>query len=232
MRKYQKMENRFGQTIDQQAKKVIFETNRVLKNTYLLLSLTLLFSSITAALSISMGSQSVNPVLTFVVYMALFIGIHSTRNSSIALVLTFILTGFMGFTMGGLLNYYVSSFSNGSEMVMISIGMTGATFMGLSILAINHERNFSKLNNFLGVGSIICLIAVVLNLYLQIPALHLALSVMISFISGGIILWQTSQIVHGGEKNYIVATVALYVSIVNILMTLLQFLSIFIGRRD
>jgi modulator of FtsH protease len=226
------MENRFGRTIDQQAKKVIIETNRVLKNTYLLLSLTLLFSSITAAFSISMGSQSVNPVLTFVVYMALFIGIHSTRNSSIALVLTFILTGFMGFTMGGLLNYYVSSFSNGSEMVMIAIGMTGATFMGLSILAINHERNFSKLNNFLGVGSIICLIAVVLNLYLQIPALHLALSVMISFISGGIILWQTSQIVHGGEKNYIVATVALYVSIVNILMTLLQFLSIFIGRRD
>ena len=226
------MENRFGQTIDQQARKVLTETNKVLKNTYLLLSLTLLFSSITAAVSISIGSQSVNPVLTFIVYMALFIGIHSTRNSSVALVLTFVLTGFMGFTMGGLLNYYVSSFSNGSEMVMISIGMTGATFMGLSILAINHERDFSRLNNFLGVGSVVCLVAIILNLYLHISALHLALSVAISLISGGIILWQTSQIVRGGEKNYIVATVALYVSIVNILMTLLQFLSIFIGRRD
>jgi modulator of FtsH protease len=226
------MNNKFGHTIEQQARKVLNETNKVLKNTYLLLSLTLLFSSITAAISISIGSQSVNPVLTFIVYMALFIGIHSTRNSSISLVLTFVLTGFMGFTMGGLLNYYVSSFSNGSEMVMISIGMTGATFMLLSILAINSERDFSKINSFLGVGSIICLVAVILNLYLQIPALHLALSVMISFISGGIILWQTNQIIHGGEKNYILATVALYVSIVNILMTILQFLSIFIGRRD
>jgi modulator of FtsH protease len=224
--------NQYDNVISQRSQSVIIETNKVLKNTYLLLSLTLIFSAITAGYSMVIGGQSINPILTFFVYMGLLFGIQATRNSPIALVLTFALTGFLGFTMGGILNYYIATFSNGAEMIMMSLGATGAIFLALSIIAMNPEKDFSKFSNFLGIGSLICLFAIVINLFLQLPAVHLALSVMIAFIAGGMILWQTNQIIHGGEKNYITATVALYISIINIFMTILQFFAMFSGRRD
>jgi len=224
--------DRYGNVINHRTQSVIIETNKVLKNTYLLLSLTLLFSALTAAYSMMINSPAINPILTFFVYMGLLFGIQATRNSPIALVLTFTLTGFLGFTMGNILNYYIATFSNGAEMVMMSLGATGAIFLVLSIIAMSPGKDFSKLSSFLGVGSFICLIAILLNLFLQIPAVHLALSVMISFIAGGMILWQTNQIIHGGEKNYITATITLYVSMLNIFMTILQFCAMFAGRRD
>ena len=224
--------NHYGNIINQRTERVIIETNRVLKNTYLLLSLTLLFSAITAGFAIATSIPAINPILTLVVYFGLLFGIQATKDSSMGLVLTFVLTGFLGLTIAPILNFYLTTFSNGAELIMMSLGATGAIFLGLSVIAMNPERNFNKLGSFLAVGSIVCLVAIIVNLFLQMPAIHLALSLMIAFISGGMILWQTNHIIQGGEKNYITATVTLYISILNLFLTILQFLAMFAGRRD
>ena len=222
----------YGNIINQRTERVIIETNRVLKNTYLLLSLTLLFSAITAGFAIATSIPAINPILTLVVYFGLLFGIQATKDSSMGLVLTFVLTGFLGLTIAPILNFYLTTFNNGAELIMMSLGATGAIFLGLSVIAMNPNRDFTKLGSFLAVGSIVCLVAIIVNLFLQMPAIHLALSLMIAFISGGMILWQTNQIIQGGEKNYITATVTLYISILNLFLTILQFLAMFAGRRD
>ena len=224
--------NHYGNIINQRTERVIIETNRVLKNTYLLLSLTLLFSAITAGFAIATSIPAINPILTLIVYFGLLFGIQATKDSSMGLVLTFVLTGFLGLTIAPILNFYLTTFSNGAELIMMSLGATGAIFLGLSVIAMNPERNFNKLGSFLAVGSIVCLVAIIVNLFLQMPAIHLALSLMIAFISGGMILWQTNHIIQGGEKNYITATVTLYISILNLFLTILQFLAMFAGRRN
>jgi modulator of FtsH protease len=162
----------------------------------------------------------------------LLFAIQINRNSFIGLIFTFALTGFLGLTMGNVLNYYISFFSNGAEIILISLGSTSAIFLFLSVIAMNHSRDFSNMVSFLGIGSFVCLLAIIFNMFLCIPVVHLAVSVALSFIAGGMILWQTNQIIKGGEQNYIVATVTLYVSIINIFMTILNLLSIFIGKRD
>ena len=222
----------YGRIIDQRTDRVVIETNSVLKNTYLLLSLTLLFSAVTAAVAIAASVPAMNPILMLVVYFGLLFGVQATRNSPMGLVLTFALTGFLGLTIAPILNFYLITFSNGAELIMMSLGATGAIFLGLSVVAMNPARNFTKLGSFLAVGSMVCLVAIVVNLFLQMPAIHLALSLMIAFISGGMILWQTNQIINGGERNYITATVTLYISILNLFLTILQFLAMFAGRRD
>jgi len=224
--------NHYGNIINQRTDRVIIETNKVLKNTYLLLSLTLMFSALTAAFSIAASVPAINPILTLLIYFGLLFGVQATRNSPMGLVLTFALTGFLGLTIAPILNFYLTTFSNGAELIMMSLGATGAIFLGLSVVAMNPDRDFTKLGSFLAVGSIVCLVAIVANLFLQMPAIHLALSLMIAFISGGMILFQTNQIIKGGERNYITATVTLYISILNIFLTILQFLAMFAGRRD
>lgn len=230
------MNNRFkyqqnARVIDARGSSVI-QTNKVLRNTYLLLSLTLLFSALTAGWSMMVAAPAINPIITLIVYFALLFGVQATRNSPMGLVLTFALTGFLGWTLGPILNHYITTFSNGSELIMMALGATGAIFLGLSAIALNPKRDFSRLGSFLGIGALIALVAIVVNLFLQMPALYLALSVIIAFISGGFILWQTNQIVRGGETNYIVATVTIYVSILNIFLTILQFLGMFSGNRN
>ncbi len=230
------MNNRFnyqqnGRVLEARGSSVI-QSNKVLRNTYLLLSLTLIFSSLTAGWSMMVAAPVINPILTLIIYFGLLFGVQATRNSPMGLVLTFALTGFLGWTLGPILNHYITSFSNGSELIMMALGTTGAIFLGLSAIALNPKRDFSRLGSFLGIGALIALVAIVVNLFLQMPALYLALSVIIAFISGGFILWQTNQIVRGGETNYIVATVTIYVSILNIFLTILQFLGMFSGNRN
>ena len=226
------MNNHYDNIISQHTKRVIIETNKVLKNTYLLLSCTLIFSALAAAFSVAASVPAINPFMTLLIYMGLLFGIQTTRNSPMGILLTFSLTGFLGLTIGPILNFYLTAFSNGAELIMMSLGATGAIFLGLSVIAMNTTRNLTRLGSFLGVGSLVCLIAIVVNLFIQMPAVHLALSLIIAFISGGMILWQTNQIIQGGERNYITATVSLYVSILNIFLTILQFLAMFAGRRD
>ena len=148
------------------------------------------------------------------------------------IVLTFALTGFLGFTIGPILNFYMTTFSNGSELIMMALGSTALIFFGLSAIALNPNRNFSKMGTFLGIGAIVALVAIVANLFLQIPALALAISVIVALISGALIMYQTNAIVRGGETNYIMATVTIYISILNIFLTILQFLGMFAGNRN
>lgn len=220
-------------TIDQRAKNFIADTNKVLRNTYLLLSMTLMFSALTASFSIVISAPMFNPILTLILYFVLLSGVQMKRNSPVGLILVFALTGFLGLTIGPIISYYANTFSNGPELVMMSLGMTGAIFLGLSITAIAYPNlDLTRMGNFLSVGSLVCLMGIVFNLFLKIPAVHLALSLIVAFISGGVILWNTNQVIQGGERNYITATVTLYVSIFNLFLTILQFLSIFLGKRD
>ncbi|MCF6767665.1 Bax inhibitor-1/YccA family protein [Thiotrichales bacterium 19S11-10] len=210
----------------------IIAQNRVLRSTYMMLSATLVFSAFTSFLAMMSNAAPFNPILTLIIYFGLLFGISATRKSVMGIVLTFVLTGFMGWTIGPILNFYISTFSNGAELIMMSLGGTGLIFFGLSALALNPNRDFSKLGSFLAIGAIVALVGIVVNLFLQMPAIYMALSIVIAFISGGYILWQTNMIVRGGETNYIMATVTLYISILNLFLTLLQFLGMFMGNRN
>jgi modulator of FtsH protease len=194
--------------------------------------MTLIFSSLTAIWSLSINVPFINPIVTIIVYFGLLFAINITKNSFIGLSLTFVLTGFLGWTLGPILNFYLTTFSNGSELIMMSLSATGLIFVALSAISLHPSRDFSSLGSFLAVGSLVALVAIVVNCFLQMPALHLALSVMIALISGGSIMWQTNQIVRGGETNCILATIAIYISLLNIFLTILQFSGMFGGTRD
>ena len=224
--------NNNNTVIDQFSQEHIIATNKVLRNTYLMLSLTLLCSAITASLSMMMNSLPLNPILTLIIYFGLFFAVSKTKDSPLGLVLTFALTGFLGFTIGPILNFYIANFSNGSELILLALGGTALIFFGLTVLSLNPNKDFSKMGGFLSIGAIVALIAIVANLFLQIPALALAISVIVALISGALIMWQTNAIVRGGETNYIMATITLYISILNIFLTILQFLGMFAGNRN
>ena len=194
--------------------------------------MTLLFSAITAGISMSINTPLLSPIITLIFYFGLFFAVNATKNSPMGIVLTFALTGFLGFTIGPILNFYMTTFSNGSELIMMALGSTALIFFGLSAIALNPNRNFSKMGTFLGIGAIVALVAIVANLFLQIPALALAISVIVALISGALIMYQTNAIVRGGETNYIMATVTIYISILNIFLTILQFLGMFAGNRN
>jgi modulator of FtsH protease len=221
-----------GRTVDQFSSQHKVAANKVLRNTYLMLSMTLLFSAITAGISMSINAPLLSPIITLIVYFGLFFAVNATKNSPMGIVLTFALTGFLGFTIGPILNFYMTTFSNGSELIMMALGSTALIFFGLSAIALNPNRNFSKMGTFLGIGAIVALVAIVANLFLQIPALALAISVIVALISGALIMYQTNAIVRGGETNYIMATVTIYISILNIFLTILQFLGMFAGNRN
>jgi len=221
-----------GRTVDQFSSQHKVAANKVLRNTYLMLSMTLLFSAITAGISMSINAPLLSPIITLIVYFGLFFAVNATKNSPMGIVLTFALTGFLGFTIGPILNFYMTTFSNGSELIMMALGSTALIFFGLSAIALNPNRNFSKMGTFLGIGAIVALVAIVANLFLQIPALALAISVIVALISGALIMYQTNAIIRGGETNYIMATVTIYISILNIFLTILQFLGMFAGNRN
>ncbi len=203
--------------------------NSVLRKTYTLLSLTLIFAGFTAALSMA-HSVMINPILTLVVYIGLLFGVHATSKTPLGIVLTFALTGFLGWTLGPILNMYLTQYQNGSQLIMMALGATGAIFAVLSLIGLNAQRDFSQVGRFCMAGAVVALIAIVVNLFLHLPALQLALSVIIAIISGGFILWQTNAIVRGGETNHVTATVLLFVSIFNLFLTLLQLLGAVAGR--
>ncbi len=208
-------------------------TNKVLRNTYLLLSLTLLFSALTAGIAMAQNAGFVNIWLMLIVMIGFPFLLQATRNSPFALVLTFAYTGFIGWYLGPILNLYIQNFSNGSQLIMMALGGTGGIFLVLSALSMNPSKDYSQWGRFLTVGVIIALAACLANIFFfKLPILQLAISIVFAIISGGFIMYQTNMIVRGGEKNYITATVMLYVSLINIFLTLLQILGMFSGNRN
>jgi modulator of FtsH protease len=196
--------------------------NRVLRNTYILLSMTLLFSAAMAFVSSTMNLPIVSPWMVLIGYFGLFFLTNALRNSAWGLLSVFALTGFMGFTLGPILNLYMTALSNGGEIVMMALGSTGVIFLGLSGIALTTKKDFSFMGKFLFVGILVAFFAGVGNLFFQIPALSLAVSSMFVLLMSGLILYQTQQIARGGETNYIMATVTLYISIYNMFMSLLH----------
>ncbi|OEZ33261.1 BAX inhibitor protein [Francisella endosymbiont of Amblyomma maculatum] len=218
--------------IDLLSQESVLRANKVLRNTYWLLSMTLLFSAFTAFIAMSTGATIMNPLLMLVVYIGLLFGISTTKNSPWGIVLTFALTGLLGYSLGPILNMYLTMFKNGAELIMMAFGTTGLIFLGLSVVAMSPTRNFNRVGSFCAIGAIVALVALVINIFLQLPALALVISLVFAFISGGFILWQTNAIVRGEETNYILATVNIYVSLFNIFVTLLQIFGAVAGDRE
>ncbi len=200
----------------------ILVTNRVLRNTYILLSLTLMFSAATAAFAMATNAPPLSPMITIVGYFGLLFLTGALRNSAMGIVGVFALTGFMGYTLGPLLNYYIHAIPNGHALVMMSFGATGLIFFGLSGYALVTRKDFSYMGGFLMVGLMVAFLASIGTLFFHIPALYLAVSAAFVVLSSGVILLQTSQIINGGETNYVMATITLYVSLYNIFISLLQ----------
>ncbi|MDI4638379.1 MULTISPECIES: Bax inhibitor-1/YccA family protein [Halomonadaceae] len=200
--------------------------NKVLRNTYALLAMTLLFSALTAGAAVAMGVQQMNILVFFIGAYGLMFLVHKTANSAMGLLATFAFTGFMGFTLGPILSAYLT-LPNGAALIMNALAMTGATFVGLSAVALITKKDFGFLANFLTAGAIVLILAMVAGIFFQIPALSLAVSAGFVLFSSAAILFQTSEIVHrGGETNYILATITLYVSIYNLFISLLSILGI------
>lgn len=197
------------------------QVNRVLRNTYLLLGMTLAFSALTAMVSMAMNAPHPGLIITLVGFFGLLFAVHKTANSSLGLLFVFLLTGFMGFTLGPILNAYLS-LANGPSLVASALGTTAAAFIGLSAFALVTRKDFSFLSGFLVVGFFVLMGAVVLGLFFDLSAFSVAISCGFVLFASAAILWQTSAIVHGGETNYILATVTLFVSIYNLFLSLLH----------
>ncbi|EIC30950.1 MULTISPECIES: Bax inhibitor-1/YccA family protein [Methylomicrobium] len=207
----------------------VLAANKMLRNTYMLLSMTLLFSAMSAGLSMMLNLPHPGVVVTLVGYFGLLFLTTKLRNSAWGLLSIFALTGFMGLTLGPIINLYLQAFTNGNQLVMMALGGTGTIFLGLSAYALTTRKDFSFMRGFLLVGVLVAFLAGLGAIFFTIPALSLAVSAMFIVLMSGMILFQTSEIVHGGETNYIMATVSLYVSIYNLFLSLLQLLGVFGG---
>ncbi len=205
------------------------DTSKVLKNTYLLLAATLLFSAAAAGVAMVTGMPPLNPFIVLAGYFGLLFATMKTRNSAMGLFFVFALTGFMGLTLGPIISLYLTALPNGSEVVMTALGTTGLAFVGLSAYAVKSKRDFSFLGGFLLVGILGAFLLGIFAYLFSMPMLSLAVSGMFVIAMAGLILYQTSEIVRGGETNYIMATVTLYVSIYNLFTSLLHLLGVFGG---
>ena len=206
------------------------DVKRVLRNTYALLAMTLLFSAGVAVATLALRLPAPGLILTLVGYFGLLFAVHKLQNSGWALAAIFALTGFMGYTLGPLLTHSLA-LPGGAQTVSLALAATGATFLALSGYVLLSRRDFSFMGGFLFVGMVIALIAGIAAVFLQMPALGLAVSSMVALLSAGLILFETSRIVNGGETNYVMATVGLYVSVFNLFTSLLSLFG-FGGSND
>ncbi len=194
---------------------------RVLRNTYALLAMTLLFSAGVAAAGVAFKLPAPGLILTLVGTFGLLFAVHKLQNSGWALPAVFGLTGFMGYTLGPMLSA-VLTLPGGAQSIAMALGATGVTFLALSAWALTSKRDFSFMSGFLFAGMVIALLAGLAAMFFNMPALGLAVSAMVALLSAGLILMETSRIVHGGETNYVLATVSLYVSVFNLFTSLLS----------
>jgi modulator of FtsH protease len=197
------------------------EVNKVLRNTYALLAMTILFSAAVAGVSMALNVPYLG-LWMLLPYIGLLFAVEKTKNSTAGLFWVFALTGWLGFSLGPILNHYIGL--SGYEPVLMALGGTALIFFGLSGYVLVTRKDLSFMTGFLMTGILIAFIAAIANAFLHIQGLGLAVSCMFLFLSSGLIMWQTSAIIHGGERNYISATVTLYVMIYNLFTILLSFL--------
>lgn len=213
------------------------DTNKVLRNTYMLLGISMLPTVIGAVVGLSMDfswaaqHRIMFALGTLAVMMGLFFGIQANRNSSLGVVLLLVLTFFMGMMLGPILQVALH-LRNGAQLVGMAAGGTGIIFLTLAGIATTTKKDFSFMSNFLMVGIILLIVASLANMFFQIPALALALSGVAVLLFSGFILYDVSRVVTGGETNYVMATLAIYLDIYNLFVNLLQLLMALLGERD
>jgi modulator of FtsH protease len=217
-------------TVTRSSQDYVIESNKVIRNTYTLLSMTLLFSAAAAGMSMALNLPHPGLLLTLGGYFGLLFLTSKYRNSSLGLVFVFALTGFMGYTLGPIINAYMAT-ANGAQIVMTAMGATGAIFLGLSGYALTSRKDFSFMGGFLMVGIVVAFLVGLGAMFFEIPSLSLAVSAMFVLLMSGLILYETSNIIHGGETNYIMATVTLFVSIFNLFTSLLHLLGFMNGEE-
>lgn len=209
-------------TVGQQVASTL-ATNKVIRNTYMLLSATLLFSAFTAMASVALKLPHPGLIITLIGYFGLLFLTAKFRNSGLGLGFVFALTGFMGYTLGPIVSHYLG-LPSGGQTVAAAMGMTAAIFLGLSGYALVSRKNFSFMGGFLMAGIIAGFVASLGAVFFDLPALSLAVSAMFVLLMSGLILYETSNIIRGGETNYIMATVTLFVAIFNLFTSLLHLL--------
>ena len=202
------------------------EANKVLKNTYLLLSATLAFSAVMAMLSMALNMPPMAYMISLIAAMVLgMFVLPKAAHSSAGIGVVFLITGLLGFGLGSILEIYLAM-PNGSQIVATALGGTGIIFLGLSGYALTSKKDFSFLGGFLFAGMMVVVLAIIASLFVQIPALSLTISAAVIMLMSGFILFDTSRIINGGETNYIMATYGIFLSIFNIFISLLQILGI------
>lgn len=207
-----------------QAEQSAVEVNKVLRNTYALLAMTLVSSGIMASISAALNMPSMTYLICIGAAMALmFFVMPKVANSSKGIGMVFVITGLLGFGIGPLLSYYLAM-QNGGQLIATSLGGTGVIFFALSAYALTSKRDFSFMGGMLFVGFLVALGLMVANIFLQMPAMSLMLSAFVILLMSGFILFDTSRIINGGERNYVMATIGLYMTIFNIFINLLSLL--------
>ena len=210
----------------------VLTNNRLIRNTYLLLSATLMCTAITAAVAMAVRMPPLNFLLTIGLYFFFLFMVSMKRNSAWGLLWIFALTGFMGLTLGPMLSAYMTVFSNGSQLIATAFGGTATIFLGLSGYALTTRKDFSFLGGFLAVGILVAFLAGIAGFVFSMPMLNLAVSGAFIMLSSGLILYETSRLVHNRETNYILATLSIYISLYNLFVSLLHILGAVAGNRD
>lgn len=222
---------RYNETTFTRRQDSLLSTHTVLRNTYLLLSLTLIFSSAMAAFAVanqvSYGSSLVAMIAGFIL---LFVT-QAFRNSAWGIVSIFAFTGCMGYSMGPMLNHFIHGYSNGGQLIMTALGGTGVTFFATSAYLLTTRKDLSSWGKFLMIGLIVCVVAGLANIFLKMPAMQLAISTMMTFIATMLMMYDTSRIINNGEDNYIMATISLYLDIQILFQNLLMLLGIFNSKE-
>ncbi|MCT8125825.1 Bax inhibitor-1/YccA family protein [Alishewanella sp. BS5-314] len=204
------------------------EINKVLRNTYFLLGLTLAFSAVAAGISMAMGMPAIGAIVCMIAGFIMLFVVHKKADSASGIFWVFGFAGLMGASLGPMLLAY-AGLPNGPSLIMQALAGTALIFFGLSAYALTSRKDFSFMGGFLMIGLLVIVVAAIANIFLSIPALSLTISAVAVLVMSGLILFDTSRIIHGGETNYIRATVALYLNIFNLFVHLLQLLGIFGG---
>lgn len=208
----------------------LLSTHSVLRNTYLLLSMTLLFSAATAGYAVvSQAGFGSSLVAIITAFIFLFITTAS-RHSVWGIVSIFVFTGCMGYSMGPMLNHFIHGYHNGGQLILTALGGTGLTFFACSAYVLLTRKELSHWGKFLMIGLVVCIVASLANIFLKMPALQLTISTLMTFISAMLIMYDTSRIIHNGEQNYIMATISLYLDILMLFQNLLMLLGALNGR--
>lgn len=219
-----------NQTLYTQSTTGSLSTHSVLRNTYLLLSLTLLFSACSAAFAMSHEAGFGASLVAFILSFVFLFATTALRNSAWGLLTVFAFTGCMGYTMGPMLNHFIRGYTNGGQLIMTALGGTGITFLFSSAYVLTTKKDLSGWGKMLMIGLVVCIIAGIANIFLQMPAMQLALSSILVIISVMLMMYDTSRIIHDGERNYIMATISLYLDIQMLFQNLLMLLGALSGN--